>query len=275
MNVHAAEAAPISLRDAAERLGVHYMTAYRYVRLGQLPAEKVGGQWQIQLDDLRQLSDGPAPREPMSLETAAKELRAALVSGDEVAAWRVVSNVDLDPSRVYTDLLSPAMVEIGASWARGELTIADEHQATAVASRVIGRLGPSFARAGRKRGKVIVGAPAGDHHSLPSTLFADLIRSHGPEVVNLGAATTPEAFTEVVRRHDGHVVVVLSVTASDAIDDAADTVKQLRDEWPDLQIAIGGGAVHSAELAHELGSSVWAASPHEAAAAIAALAVGI
>ena len=76
----------VGLRQAAEQLGVHYMTAYRYVGLGQLPAEKVGGQWQIQLDDLRQLSDGPAPREPMSLETAAKELRAALVSGDEVAA---------------------------------------------------------------------------------------------------------------------------------------------------------------------------------------------
>ncbi len=270
MNVDAAEAAPVSLREAAERLGVHYMTAYRYVRLGHLPAEKVGGQWQIQLDDLRNLTDGPPPTEPISLETAAEDLHSALVSGDEVAAWRIVSNVDLEPARIYTELLAPAMVDVGARWACGELTIADEHQATAVATRVIGRLGPSFARAGRKRGKVIVGAPAGDHHSLPSTLFADLIRSHGPEVIDLGAATTPEAFVEVVRRHEARVVVVLSVTASDALDDAADTAKRLREEWPDLCVAIGGRAVTSAQLADELGSSLWAPTPDEAAAAIAA-----
>ena len=28
----------LSLHDVAERLGVHYMTAYRYVRTGQLAA---------------------------------------------------------------------------------------------------------------------------------------------------------------------------------------------------------------------------------------------
>jgi len=36
----------LSLRDAADQLGVHYMTAYRYLRLGTLPAKKVGGVWQ-------------------------------------------------------------------------------------------------------------------------------------------------------------------------------------------------------------------------------------
>lgn len=46
---------PIGLRDAAERLGVHYMTAYRYVRLGVLPAEKVGGEWQVRPSDLAEV----------------------------------------------------------------------------------------------------------------------------------------------------------------------------------------------------------------------------
>ena len=34
--------ADLTLHEAAELLGVHYMTAYRYVRLGVLPAVKVG-----------------------------------------------------------------------------------------------------------------------------------------------------------------------------------------------------------------------------------------
>ena len=32
----------LTLHQVAEILGVHYMTVYRYVRLGQLPAFKAG-----------------------------------------------------------------------------------------------------------------------------------------------------------------------------------------------------------------------------------------
>ena len=34
---------PFTLPEVAEKLGVHYMTAYRYVRTGRLPARTRGG----------------------------------------------------------------------------------------------------------------------------------------------------------------------------------------------------------------------------------------
>ena len=37
----------MSLRQASKVLGVHYMTAYRYERLGLLPAVQQGGAWAI------------------------------------------------------------------------------------------------------------------------------------------------------------------------------------------------------------------------------------
>jgi len=43
---------PMTLQEAAERLGVHYMTAYRYVRTGKLPAEKVGVHWMVDRTDV-------------------------------------------------------------------------------------------------------------------------------------------------------------------------------------------------------------------------------
>ena len=45
-------AADLTLNEAAELLGVHYMTAYRYVRLGFLQATKVGGCWRVAHSDL-------------------------------------------------------------------------------------------------------------------------------------------------------------------------------------------------------------------------------
>ena len=40
--------AVLTLQEVADELGVHYMTAYRYVRLGVLDASKSGGVWQVQ-----------------------------------------------------------------------------------------------------------------------------------------------------------------------------------------------------------------------------------
>ena len=53
----------VTLHEAAERLGVHYMTAYRRVRMGILPARKIGGTWWIDPADLDRpvtASAGPA-----------------------------------------------------------------------------------------------------------------------------------------------------------------------------------------------------------------------
>ena len=36
-----------TLQQVAERLGVHYMTAYRYVRTGQLIATRRDGRWTV------------------------------------------------------------------------------------------------------------------------------------------------------------------------------------------------------------------------------------
>jgi len=51
--VDSAPAHEITLHEAAEMLDVHYMTAYRYVRLGLLPAHKAAGTWRVLLHDLR------------------------------------------------------------------------------------------------------------------------------------------------------------------------------------------------------------------------------
>ena len=37
----------VTLHEAAERLGVHYMTAYRYVRHGQLQASRTSSGWRV------------------------------------------------------------------------------------------------------------------------------------------------------------------------------------------------------------------------------------
>ena len=56
----------MQLRDAAEVLGVHYQTAYAWVRQGVLPARKTGRGYEVSEGDVSALAarraSGTAPR---------------------------------------------------------------------------------------------------------------------------------------------------------------------------------------------------------------------
>jgi excisionase family DNA binding protein len=42
----------VGLGEAADILGVHYMTVYRYVRTGRLAAKRESARWSVAVDDL-------------------------------------------------------------------------------------------------------------------------------------------------------------------------------------------------------------------------------
>jgi methanogenic corrinoid protein MtbC1 len=259
----------ISLHDAAEALHVHYMTAYRYVRLGFLPAHKAAGVWKVRIADLETFRNSVKSREPHHPEESLKKsapwsqrMEARLLAGDATGAWGVVeaalvAGVSLD--EIYTDVMSPALVSIGEQWARGDLEIYFEHRASAIVSRIMGRLGPRFTGRGRTRGSVLVGAPAGEHHALPVSMVSDLIRQGGWEVYDLGADLPAESFAEAAKNTDHLSAVCVSVTSTTALETAALAVAALREVVsPEVQIFVGGAAVHSLDEAIALGANGWA-----------------
>ncbi|MCU0269661.1 MAG: B12-binding domain-containing protein, partial [Acidimicrobiales bacterium] len=187
----------ISLTQAAEDLGVHYMTAYRYVRTGRLPAQKSGHEWLVDEADvlaMREPEPTPGPRRGRRADYP-RRLEDRLLAADETGAWTVVEQAlgsGMEPADLYLEVLAPAMASVGERWANGEIPVSSEHRASATALRLIGRLGPRFARRGRKRGTVIVGAPPGDAHALPSAIARDLLRGRSYAVIDLGSDVPAE-----------------------------------------------------------------------------------
>lgn len=252
----------MTLHEIAEELGVHYMTVYRYVRLGQLDAVKRGGAWRVDPEALERFrSAGKATTVRGDRSVWAKRLLSRLLVGDMPGAWGVVeaclaSGADLEA--IYDDLLGPAMREIGAKWERGEIDIGIEHRASGMAMRIIGRLGSRFLRRGRRRGSIVIGAPAGEQHSLPVVMLGDLMRSRGWGVSELGADVPAMAFARMVRESDDTVGVGLSVTYESSLVTAAATCDVLRAEADDVCIVAGGAAVFDDEIARQLGADAWA-----------------
>ena len=258
--------ADLTLQEAADLLGVHYMTAYRYVRLGLLPAAKVGGTWQVAAADVAAFRDGAAPATDAGSRRRAPwatRLEARLVAGDARGAWGVVeaalaAGADLD--EIYLDVISPAMRNIGSRWAAGEIDISVEHRATGIAFRLLGRLGPRFARRGRTRGTIVLGAPMGERHSLPVAMLADLLRGEGWEVSDLGADLPAASFVGSVLSTPGLVAVGVSVTSPECLPAAAGLIEALHAAVPAVPVVVGGAAVEGDEHAGSLGATAWASS---------------
>ncbi len=260
--------ADLTLQEAAELLGVHYMTAYRYVRLGVLPAEKVGGTWRVTAADVHAFRDQPPPVVGGSRRRApwAARLEARLVAGDGRGAWGVIeaalaAGTELD--EIYLDVIAPAMRSIGDRWQAGDIDISVEHRATGITFRLLGRLGPRFARRGRTRGTVMVGAPAGERHSLPVAMLADLLRGEGWEVSDIGADMPAESFVHAALDTSDLIAIGVSVTAEESLPAAAEVLAALGSSMAGTYLVVGGPAVEGLTHAQSLGAHGWAPSAHE------------
>lgn len=253
----------LNLKEVAQRLGVHYMTAYRYVRLGRLPAEREGTGWRVREDDVARFvtADAGAPTDDTGAVDWPVRLADRLLAGDEPGSWTVVEAAlvaGFSPQDCYLDLVVGALARISDVGAAGGLDVADSYVATATAGRIVARLGGRFRKPGRTRGTVVLGSPRGEQHSLPIAIVADLVRLAGFGVLELGRDAPAEAFVAAATRVERLVAVGIGVTQVDALSDAADVVAAVRRVLPDVPVLVGGQAVRNPEMAALTGATGWA-----------------
>jgi excisionase family DNA binding protein len=253
----------MTLQEAADELGVHYMTAYRYVRQGRLPATRHGAEWRIspaELKSLRPAGTRRPRRGAARVDADTEGLERRMLAGDSAGAWWLVESHlggGQDPSGILTDLVVPALRSIGERWATGDVSVAEEHRATAVAQRLVGRLGLQFGRRGKDRGAIALAAPAGDLHTLPVAIVADLLRWRDFEVVELGGNTPAEALADAVAHEQRLLAVGIVSTTRGHEDGVAASVRAVRAAVPDVPIFIGGASIRSEAHVRRLGGDVW------------------
>lgn len=256
----------ISLREAAEQLGVHYMTAYRYVRTGTLTAHQHNGQWYVDAAVLaefakRRAESPPRPGRPRAdapVHTSkslaprrAIALADRFIHGDQTGAWNLVDEAltaGAGLRQINNRLITPALCRIGELWESGDTSVGDEHRATVVAYRLIDRVGQRFTRPGRKSGTVVISAAPGDRHGLPSAILSDLLRAEGLDVVDLGADTPGKNIVQIATRQDRLIAVGISATTPlkrAAASELGETVRAVR-EATGRPVLVGGRAITDA-----------------------------
>jgi methanogenic corrinoid protein MtbC1 len=166
-------------------------------------------------------------------------------------------------------LVVPALRLIGVHWESGKCSIADEHRATAVATRLVARLGSRFAPRGVKRGTVVLAAPAGELHGLPVAIGANLLRWKAFNVAELGADTPAAALAEAVASETANNISVLGGGATGPLAvgivstvgggsrSVGSAIAEVRRCCPGVPIMLGGAAIASAAQARRLGADIY------------------
>lgn len=207
-----------SLDEVAETLGVHYQTAYRWVRAGRLPAVKVDGRYQVDQADLEAFQESrsapAAPPRPSSdrLGRQRRAMSAALFDGDETAALAIVTKLSSNGTSVtqlIEEVLAPPLVEIGDAWRRGDATIFVEHRATAIVERILGAIAPN--PRGRRRGVALVVGAADDRHSLPTHMATAALREDNWTVQHLGSDVPVEELLSFVDANQIDLVAISAI----------------------------------------------------------------
>ncbi len=201
-------------------------------------------------------------------ETATLEQRyaAALLAGDQEEAFRVIKDSmdrGIDPLVIYTDVITPALVEVGNAWHRGTLNIATEHLAIQITLQQSAYI-RSLARRRRRIGaEAVVTAVEGEMHAVGARLIADLFYLEGWDVAFLGQNTPTTDLVDWVRERKPDLVV-LSLSQRDRIPVAQDAVRTLKSLDNAPLVFVGGVGLSDPKLRAAIPANLVSGDPLEA-----------
>ena len=212
------------------------------------------------------LAERSAAGAEMGPETAALELRDALERLDDVAAHaafdRLLAGVTV--GGVLEQVVLPLLRELGDRWARGDVTVAQEHFASnLLRGRLLG-----LAR-GWDRGtgpRAVLACPPGERHDIGLIAFGLALRDHGWRITFLGADTPLDSLAGVARSVRP-AAIVLGVADPERLGPVEAGLPDLLREAP---VWLGGAGARDLEGAEVLDEPPLDAAARVAAARVAA-----
>jgi methanogenic corrinoid protein MtbC1 len=193
-----------------------------------------------------------APADPLA--GLRRRYTDALLGGDPRSATGLVEDAARAGTAVedlYLDVLQPALHEVGDRWERGEISVAQEHFATAVTSSVLAAIAGRMHSRPRGRGHALVTGTPGERHAVGARMVADFLDAAGWEAEHLTDAESAEAIAAAVLRSRARLVA-LSTSLPWLLPEARHVCVALKALPNPPRVAVGGrayrGDPHLAEL---------------------------
>jgi MerR family transcriptional regulator, light-induced transcriptional regulator len=186
------------------------------------------------------------PAEPSEAVPGAAEFQAALLAGDQRQSLAVVNSC-IDNGHHLVDVeryvIQPAMYRIGEKWQANQVTVAQEHIATAIVQSVMTvALLRSKPPAPISR-RVLLACAAGNHHTIGLRMVADSFQLAGWEIQYLGGDVPTRSLIQQVGAWSPDLVA-LSLSFAQQLRVVKDIIAQLKTRFgPSRPRVIIGGLV--------------------------------
>ncbi|MEU6388940.1 cobalamin B12-binding domain-containing protein [Streptomyces sp. NPDC046939] len=153
------------------------------------------------------------------LDEEREHLWHALGEGDEMRAVAVVRRAlaaagpaESAGERVLLGLVAPVQERVGLAWAADDITVAQEHAATAISERCVAAVADACVAVppGGHLGRALVACVDGEWHALPARLVSEVLRLRGWRVDHLGAHVPTEHLVTYARRTGAQAVLLSS-----------------------------------------------------------------
>ena len=195
--------------------------------------------------------------------------QAALLSGDHHHCLDIAEEMIHDSSGIeqfYSQIVQPSLYEIGMLWERAEISVAQEHLASAIVGRVMAAVGMNHLKPSEVKGKAVITASPNEFHEIGAWMISDTLEQDGWDVKYLGANTPQEDLIDMLLAFQPQVLAV-SVTMSFNILKVRALIQEIRNtpKLDSLRIMVGGRVFNEQpDLWREIGGDGFASNLEEA-----------
>jgi len=202
-----------------------------------------------------------APAQPTSVlgETQALYLQAA-IKGDRRAAVSLALEAmkrASDIVDVYVDVFQTSQYEVGRLWETNQITVAEEHMATAITQYAMAQLYQHIEPAKTQAGRMVITGIEGELHQVGPNMVADVLEARGWDVRFLGTNMPHSGILQAIE-DQGAQTVGISATILFSLPKVVRLVKAIQEKFVTAcpRIIFGGRAFASTPLlCRELGGS--------------------
>lgn len=238
----------------------------------QRTAEEVGSiyDWMISKhEDLlilsRDLSLQPPHVDSKWIEVKNK-FRSALLNGDITECLKISSEfikTENDIPVFYQYIIHPAMYDVGILWEKDEISVAQEHLASAIVTRLLASITTRSSRTEKNKGKLLITSSPNEFHQIGAWMISDVFELNGWDVRFLGADTPKNELFRLTRDFMPDVIAV-SVTMPFNVDKAAEIISEIKnsEDLKTVKVLVGGRVFNdNPDLWKKIGADGFASDP--------------
>jgi methanogenic corrinoid protein MtbC1 len=164
------------------------------------------------------------------------------------------------------EVIQPSMYEIGRLWEQNIVSVAQEHLASSIVSRVMSQLYADIVSIKPTKGRAVITAAPNEYHELGAWMVSDLLELDGWQIRYLGTSTPLPDLLKLLEDFKPHLLAI-SVTMPFNLDKVKNIITAVRERESlrTIKIMVGGGVLQTMpNLWSELGADAVAGNAKEA-----------